>query len=222
MAYIWQDYNSSNRFTVSFENLSPYMEIWDMSNPDNIAVNPFYRISEVIFPCSDSDSIKNLADKYQTSANYKDIVNLVIHEIAQTDRLKGMDLIFFLSEVERSYILEGYYGDECCKMFNSIAENKRKVILRYLAKYDILYQRENMLDSVLNSLFDTVKMYYEQSTETVLVYISEEESSENKTLFSLVTYLFKDLNVKTEVTWKKHFGIIGNDCTMLQDSIQII
>lgn len=222
MSYIWQEYSRNNRFTVSFERISPYMEVWDMNDKNNISVNPFYRIYEIIFPDDDPEKIIELAYKYDNIPQYKDIVNLLIHEIAQTDRLKGTDLLFVMELIEERFIQEGKYGHECRSLFNSVSAEKQELILRYLSKYDISDQRENVFDSVLSAMFDDARMYYERSTEHVHIYINEVASDENINALSLASILFKNINIQTEVTWDNHFGIIGFDNVMKQDSIQII
>ena len=222
MAYIWQEYDKNSRFVVSFEGMSPYMEVWDLYNKKNISVNPFYRIGDMLFPFEDAEKITDLADKYKNYGSYADIVNLIIHEIAQVDRIKGIDILFFCSCIEKKLILSGKYGNECAEIFESVSENKQNIILRYLAKYDMSNQRENVFDSSLNALFKGVKMYFENSTGIVHIFINERKTEENLKTYSLASLLFKDINVNDEVTWCDHFGIIGFDEVMIQDSIQII
>ena len=223
MSYVWQEYSKQNRYKVTYEKISPYMEVWDMNDKNNISVNPLVRINEMLFPDLDPEQMIELAKKYENEENYIDIADLIIHEIAQVDRLKGIDLLFIWSEIERNNIVNEKYGIKCTALFNAISDKKKKdVLLRYLAKYDMSKQRENMFDSALNALFNGVKMYYEYSTANVHVFINEPKTDENEDLYSLVSLLFKDVNVKDEVTWDKHFGIIGFDAVMLQDEIQII
>lgn len=198
------------------------MEVWDLDDKNNISVNPFYRIYKIIFPYDEDEKIIELAQKYGSVLPYQDIVNLIIHEIAQTDRLKGIDLLYVLENIEKRFIQEGKYGCECRSLFNAVSAEKQELILRYLSKYDISEQRNSIFDSVLSAMFDDVRMYYENSTECVHIYINEIESDENVKALTLASILFKDINVKTEVTWDEHFGIIGFDNVMKQDGIQII
>lgn len=225
MAFIWQEYSKENRYKVSFEKISPYMEVWDTYDKKNIAVNTFFRISDLLFPVSENEpeELIRLADKYENEDNYADIANLIMHEIAQTDRLKGLDLNYIYEELERRKIESGRYGEECAVRFKAVSDPaKQRIILRYIVKYDMKKQRESMYDSVLNALFGNVRMYYENSTEHVHIYIGEEKTADNENLYLLATLLFKDVNVKTETTWEYHFGIIGFDEVMIQDEIQII
>lgn len=222
MAYIWQEYSKNNRFVISFEGISPYMEVWDFNDKNNISVNPFCRIGEILFPDEDAEKIIELSGKYENDKNFTDIVNLIIHEIAQTDRIKGIDLMFIYSHIEKKFIMDGKYGKECTALFNSIPKNKQDILLRYLAKYDMSNQRENVFDSALNALFEGVKMYFEHSTGVVHIFINEKKTEENLKVYSLVSILFKDVNVNDEVTWRNHFGIIGFDNVMIQDEIQLI
>lgn len=222
MAYIWQEYSKSNRFVISFEKISPYMEVWDLNDKNNISVNPFYRIGEMLFPDEDTENIIGLSEKYESDKNYTDIVNLIIHEIAQIDRIKGIDLRLIYSFIERKFILDGKYGKECAALFKSIPKDKQEILLRYLSKYDMSNQRENVFDSALNALFEGVKIYFEHSTGIVHIFINERKTEESLKLYSLASVLFKDVNVNDEVTWSDHFGIIGFDEVMIQDEIQII
>lgn len=227
MSYIWQEYSKQNRYKVTFEKISPYLEVWYMNDKNNISVNPFIRINRILFPDpdseTDSEKIIELSNKYESEENYIEIANLIIHEIAQFDRLKGIDLLYVLGDIERKNIEEVKYGSECATLFNAVSDKKKQdILLRYLAKYDMTKQRESMFDSALNALFNGVKMYYERSTDHVHIYIDEPKSDDNENLYSLVSLLFKDINIKDEVTWNNHFGIIGFDAVMIQDEIQII
>ncbi len=223
MAYVWQEYHKQNRYNINLEKTSPYMEVWDTGDKENISVNPFFRISELIFPYSDPEKICELYQKYKSEGNYEDILNLIIHEIAQTDRLYGADLFFFFGEIEKRRILKGQYGCECMELFNGISDpDKQEVILRYLVKYDLRYQKETVFDAALNALFSGVRMYYENSTGHVHIFIGEKKTEENLRVYALASLLFKDIFVEDEVTWNCHFGIIGFDDTMITDNIQII
>lgn len=216
MAYIWEEYKESNLFKIAYDNVSPYMEVWDKKG-EIIFVNIYYRIFELLFPegfREESDKVDELLSRYMENDRYGDIANLIIHFKAILDLQRGINLQRIIEELEFFSINAGCYGEKLKSNFNKLKRVDQNIILRYLAKYDWNRQKENVFDVVIYSLFHRVDFYYEKSTDIVHLYIADEKNEYNSLLYFVSEYLFKDIKIQVEVIWQNHFGIIGMDDLM--------
>lgn len=218
MSYIWNDYSWKNRFKVSYTNVSPYMEVWDRDK-EQIYVNILYRLGSFLIPKAILDSSEKLErqmERYICDERYGDIANLVMHYIARSDLLRGISLTDLTKWICLEEIQEGRYGQKARHMFNGLKDRERESILRYLALYELDAQRKTVFDSALYEIFGTIRLYYENSTKTVYIYIGEKKNEYSSMVFDVCCYFFKDAGVKAEVMWKgQHFGIMGTAPTMI-------
>lgn len=218
MSYIWNDYSWENQFRVSQDRVSPYMEVWDREGP-LVFVNIFYRIYEFLMPrelfdCA--EDVNRQMELYIRDERYKDMANLIMHYLARMDGLKGLRLSDIMERICEREMEAGRYGEKARAEFAGLDQREREIILRYLAKYNLDVQRETVFDGVLRALFHELRLYYENSTDTVYVYIGDEKSQYHSRVFELCRYLFMDVGIKAEVMWKgEHFGVLGVDDSMI-------
>lgn len=224
MAYIWENYKTDKKFTIS-EEVSPYLELWDNSEK-TVNVNIFFRLSELLFPSSftkDEKSFHCLWDQYQNNFRYKEIANLLLHAQAQLDRKKGMTVIDILAIGAYQEIQLAVYGEWLRDAFESLELQDKIIILDCLARYNLSGQRTTFFDEAIFRCFAKTQIYYEKSTTKLYIYIEEEKEEKNLNKFAIIEYLFKDIELKTEIMWKReHFGIIGIEQTMKIEEIAMI
>lgn len=226
MAYVWKNYSTQKKFKITSTSISPYIEVWD-AEQDIIFVNIYLRLYDILVPFEDNQSaeekVNTLLELYEEDKRYQDIVNILIHSIAQQDLCKGLTFQDVVAHILYKRIYNEWYGKEIRDKFNSLKEDHKRIIVRYLAKYEISHEREIQLDAVTKAIFKEINIYFEKSTGILHFYINEEKNSYNTKLFELICYFFKDIDVKVEVLWKyEHFGIIDVDETMCIGEIALI
>lgn len=225
MAYIWEDYKEENQFQVTDDNVSPYMEVWDKKG-EIVPVNVFVRLYPYLFPESfvrDEASVNELLNQYGNSLRYEETANLLMHYIARLDRIKGLSLVDIVKFRIYRDIRQGAYGLWLREAFCELEQEKQWMILRYAAEYNLSGQRVTVYDAAVKQVFETVSMYYEKSSKITYLYIGKQRNEANERLLQIVDYLFKDINIKTEVMWQgEHFGIIGMDQTMRIGELALI
>lgn len=217
MAYIWENDTPDCTYRVSQNGISPYMEVWE-GETGIIPVNIFYRLFDLLLPKDVADTaekVDSLLQQYETDGRYQELADIWMHFIARLDRTKGIGLQEMLSAIKRQEIEKGWYGAQVREQFSRLSSTDASILLRYLAKYDLVRQRETMFDAVLFTLFPEVRFYYEHSTGILHIYLGAEKDAYHTNLYGLCQILFQDMGIHTEVMWKgEHFGIIGVEETM--------
>lgn len=238
MAYIWTNYSPERRYALSGRHISPYMEVWD-SGMDPIPVNIFYRLHSLLLP--EGSFRDKAAREYEVSElllnymgegadqRYPEIANVVIHYIAQLDRLRGLRLEEVVDALLEEDIRGGVYGDWARDTFQDVFQadgldqEYRRAFLRCLTKYTLGIQRENVFDTALYALFSDTRLYFEKSTETLHIYLGDEHTPKAEKRYRLCEFFFQDLLLCTSVMWKGgHFGVIGWDESMVLDRTALI
>lgn len=225
MNYIWKNYNTYKKFRIDFTRSSPYVETLNVEN-DTVFVNTAIRFDEFLFPTGftefDNDKFIDLLYNYMNDARYSDIASVLMHYMANLDRVKGIKSLDILRIFERNLILNLSYGEFTKTEFLKLSNKNQDIILTYLAKYDFDKQRENFFVYALYKIFDNMQIYYENDTNILHIYIAEIRSSENENMVKLLEFLFKCVSTKAEYMWlNEHFAVVDYENTMVIDSITI-
>lgn len=238
MAYIWTDYSPAKTYRISTTGVSPYLEVWD-ARGDEVPVNLFYRLFPLLLPMEafpDEASLRRQLRLYSGETaedgergRYPDIANLLLHWLAQLDRLRGMRLEEAVDGLLEEEILCGAYGGEAADTFRAAFGDgepdgrSRRAFLRCLTESLLGAQRETAFDVALYALFPDTRLYYERSTDTVHIYLGEARSEKADARYRLCDFFFRDLLLRVQVMWKgEHFGVVGWDCTMAADQTALI
>lgn len=225
MAYIWEKYNKDNYYYIPEDRQSYYQEVW-RKDGKYVPVNVYNRFFDLFYPICLSDEpelVKKAEERYKKNDKFKDIVNLIIHQLASWDRLKGMTLEDIKMSLVYDSIKEGLYGDRLKDEIDNLAFEDLYIILKELVKSSVEKNREVLLDEVLHWLFGKTILYKENPTGRILIYIEQIRTHYREKLYEIVIYLFADMELKIENFWaNEHFGIIGNESTMRIGSIHMI
>lgn len=222
MSYIWEEYSPENYFYIPEKKSSYYEEVW-RKNGKNIPVNVFNRFGEIFYAstiCEDRSFLYEVNKRYKNDDRFKEITNLIIHQMALFDRLAGITLEDIKMALVYDDIISGLYGDLVCDVVDSLQFEDLYIILKELVKNIDGKQSEVVFDEILHLLFGKVIFYKENSTEKTMIYIEKTGNEYRKKLYELVNYLFADMGLEIEVFWaNEHFGIIGVDSTMKIDKL---
>ena len=123
MAYIWEKYNKDNYYYIPEDRQSYYQEVW-RKDGKYVPVNVYNRFFDLFYPICLSDEpelVKKAEERYKKNDKFKDIVNLIIHQLASWDRLKGMTLEDIKMSLVYDSIKEGLYGDRLKDEIDNLA-----------------------------------------------------------------------------------------------------
>lgn len=224
MAYVWEKYNTDNYYYIPKYKQSYYEEIW-RNNGRYVPVNIYNRFSDIFYPIEFSDNqamLREAERRYKDDDKFKDITNIIMHQLALWDRLEGITLEDIEMSLLYDDIREGLYGNKIKNEIERLEFDDLYIILKELVKSKMEKNSKVLLDEVLHLLFGKVIFYRENSTGKTLIYIEQIRNEYRERLYEIAIYLFSDMELEIESFWaNEHFGLIGNESTTKIGKIRI-
>lgn len=209
MSYIWEKYSNEKHFKIG-KRVCPCLEVFENDlEVAEIEVNPVVRFSEIV------DSGITQYD------NNGDIFNIILHYLAQLDRVKGLSASQVMLEKIHNEITQGYWGELLAKQWKLISIRDQNIIVYHLAQR-LWNDTQTYFMETIGKLFLKTSLCYEKTRELYYLYIMAEKNEYNMKLVGIVKYLFWNMNQSILIVWNYHYGIIGCEDTMRIDSIQIV
>lgn len=213
MNYLWQNYDIENEFYIDIKPYSPYLEIGHFKDK-KIGVNPLLRFHEVFAPLFESST-------YMASDSHKAIENCLLHYLAQIDLNSGVHKVSLLEDNLNIEIKQGHFGQKARDIYLKLNEYEKHIILIYLQRHEAAQGIKSFFFDAVETFFPKTKSYYNEFEEKFLLCIPTSENDHNNKLMELLILLLLDMEVKLEVFWDSHFGIIGEQETMRLDDFII-
>lgn len=202
------------------EVFSPYMElsytfINQMEVEPEVPINPYYRFYDIFRDVFHPDYLDD--EPFRNA-----LFDLVIHLLAEIDRMQGMNkheyyIRFIMRDIQNA--LFGGRIKDSMRLFSNfeqyaIAYN----LLRLYTTGEMLF----LLKDTLHKVFGDAIIYanYEVKNE-ILFYLPVESNKINQEKLDVIMELFLPLRFRTEIYWVEHFGIIGNNEAMKVDQIAV-
>ncbi|MDE6796726.1 MAG: hypothetical protein K2J36_01750 [Ruminococcus sp.] len=184
MSWIWQDYSKDKKY-INDLFFDVFSECYDFNGETHTNV---FRRFETIFR-----DLRVITEK-------QGLFNVMVHFLAQQDRLNGLDFDELMCNVLAEEINRGAFGNEVKELINSdcIDDNERRYIIFNLYEYKISGERTSPFEEMLLYLFRNSD--FEDFTECfgLSVKFRKKENipdgvnnfsvSENKDLFRVKSY----------------------------------
>ena len=199
--------------------ISPYFEInseslneitLDNNNIHKIEVNPFMRFSDIYHYLLHPD-YEGIDDKLRDN-----LLNITLHLLGNFDLYEGQTKKDIYCKELVKNILSGSYGGKTTERMEK------------LKRYEQIYIAEIIYDSqqnmtIINCLKKIMKKFFKNSIvydnlysdKNIVLYIGEEKTEESMNKYMIIKKFFVPVGLKVKVFWEHHFGIIGNDETMI-------
>lgn len=199
---------------------SPYMElspkILNAHFVESIVeVNPYYRYHEIF---------KNLFHlEYDKEEEFREVLfDIVIHFLAEIDRMQGMNKREFFIRFVLREIGAGVFGKSIQDKLQVFTKKEEEIfalnILRLYQTGDEIY----LLKDTMKKLFKGCIIYLKsEEVDELLVYIGQKQSESNQLKVQLVQESFLPIGFQMEIYWNDHFGIIDIEETMKLDRIAL-
>ena len=157
MSYIWENYDKENYYYIPKNNVSNYQEVWSYNDRKMVPVNVYNRFMDVFYPKEfviNSDlnqkeirqRLRQIEQRYKNDEKIKDIVNIIIHQLAMWDRLAGVTL----EDIEMSLLYDdiknGLYGKCLMDEIDSLKKEDLYFILKELVKSNSLKNKKTLFD----------------------------------------------------------------------------
>lgn len=210
MKYIWQNYSAENDFYIAETPLSPYLEV-GYTATKKIAVNPIPRLCEIFSPLFQNDPPKK-SEPFE---------NCLLHYVAQLDLKSGIHLTSIFERQLDNEIFENVFGEKARKLYLSLNENERRIILIYLQRHEAAQGLKNFFFDAVLQFFPTAKFYFHEWEQKFLFCIPAKQTEHNEKILELLIFFLFDMGAAYEIFWNCHFGIIDAAETMKLDEIVI-
>ena len=232
MSYIWEFLKENNNLAnfVVGKDFCPYVEVFS-DNPEEISVNPLLRFSEIfnaldqIFTVNHPTDELNEGNERDTLSRehfiQKDFHRVIFNYLAMLDKSFGLNYRQMLIEKVRQEVEKKYFGEKVCSLYEQLSIKEQNIFL-YLVASKLLKQDQSFFTEAVERLFSTHLLKFEESTSTYFLYIGERKTDYNSTKYELLKLMFWDRNLKLRTYWEYHYGIIGNNRTMMIGNIQIV
>ena len=196
-------------FELNSENLNE-ITVDDENNDYVVEMNPFMRFSDVYHYLLHPDYVE-IDKKLRES-----LLNITLHLLGNFDLYEGQTKKdIFCKEIVKN-ILSGRYGE---KVSERTAKLKR---VEQLSLAEVIYDSQQNVTTI-NCLKKIMKKFFENSIvydnlyseKNIVLFIGEEKTEESKNKYLIIKKVFIPLGLKVKVFWKHHFGILGNEETMI-------
>ncbi len=205
MKYIWQNYSAENDFYIDEKPNSPYLEVCQ-SYSKKIAVNPIPRLCEIFSPLFEDNSPKN-----------ETLENCLLHYLAQLDLKSGIHLTSIFERRLDAEICENVFGEKARRIYLSLSQNERRIILIYLQRHEAAQGLRNFFFDAVLQFFPMAKFYFHEWEQKFLFCVPARRTEHNENLMELLRFFLLDMGVAYEIFWGSHFGIIDDAETMQID-----
>ena len=112
-----------------------------------------------------------MSAKTRFFTKFKNIVNLVLHQLTIWDRCKGITLEDVIMSLLYDDICNGMYGENVRKGITLLEFDDLYIILKELTKHSMEKNIKVLLDETLHLLFGKVFIYKEKSTGNTMINI---------------------------------------------------
>ncbi len=230
MNYIWdillkadrQDIKREQIKFVPAEVFSPYIEVLlsdlnirKLPESKTIEVNPYYRFHEIF---------KDLLDvNYEESPQLREVVfDIITHFLAELDLKEGLCKQEFYKKFIKNEIKQGIFGNEISKALDEFNKEELDYILSGLITLYLTGTSLHLFNKIMKKVFpNTITYQSKDNPKKVLIYLGEFRTQELKRKIELLLDLFLPINMKSNIYYEYHFGIIGVDETMKMENMVI-
>lgn len=228
MNYIWDTLIKARRKQIDISDLnfrladiySPYLELamsdinFQLSTGVNeLEVNPFYRFEHIFSRMfsPDNDELVELRSE---------LLNCMLRYIYNIDIYAGMNNHEFMRLYIKRDIENGCFGEEIqdnWKLFD--IDEQDTIINQMINMYKTGSSIEVARMAILGVFHDGYVYFNNVTGNEILIFAGIKEREIYKSKMDFLIEMFLPLDFKYKIYWSKHFGIIGNDELMIEDSI---
>ena len=228
MNYIWDALIMAKRKNIDIKELtfrladvySPYLELamsyinFEITDKTKeLEVNPFYRLGFIFNRMFAPDNEENLELK-------EELLNCMLHYINNIDIYTGMNKNEFMRMYIKKDIVNGYFGENIKEKWSLFSLDEQETITTQMIN---MYQTGSSVEVVRKAIlgiFPDGYVYFNKVKKNeLLIFLGIVEADIYKSKIDFLTELFMPIDFEYKIYWSRHFGIIGNDELMKEDSI---
>lgn len=230
MNYIWDVLLKAYNEGIPRENIkflpaavySPYMEIAftdvntnSLLEETTIEINPYYRFYEIF---------KDLfhVDLEESKELREVLFDIVIHYLGELDLKQGLTKQEFYKRFIMTDIIKGLYGEKLREATEDLNSYELNSLLNSMIALYSTGTSLHLFKKITRTMFKNSIIYVSQDNpKELLIYLGEYINEKSKKKIDMIINLFLPINMKVDLYWEKHFGILGVEETMKINEIVI-
>lgn len=230
MNYIWDILLKADSENIPRKNIkflpasvySPYMEIAftdlntnSLQEEQSIEINPYYRFHEIF-----KDLLHVDLNQYK---EFREVLfDIIIYYLAELDLSQGLNKQEFYKKFIMKDIIKGLYGEKVCETFKELKKNEIDYLLNSIITLYSTGTSLHLFKKVTRNIFNNSIIYISKDNpKVILIYLGEPNGEKLRRKIDMIINLFLPINMKIDLYWENHFGIIGIDETMKINQIVI-
>lgn len=202
---------------------SPYYELsLDFLNEEVLAsgmeveMNPLYRYPEVFQKYLTMDEV---SEEEQEERNV--VFNQVIHYFYEIERYRHFTREDYYIWLCMEELKEGTLGKQVAQEFCLLTNREQQMVGTMVLKSYQLGLSAELLREAARCLFSFCYVYQDDGRRRVLLYPGVKKDSKSQGKVALLRELFVPMGMELEIFWQHHFGIVGEEKTMVLDEIEL-
>lgn len=228
MNYIWDLVVKAEKQGLSKKDIhfkladtfSPYMELClenlnSTTIDQTVEVNPYYRYDEIF---KELFSLDNDQDEECRHV----LFDLVLHFLADIDRIQGMNKQEYYIQFVLKDIADGSFGESVKEKLSLFPTHEQEIIAGNILRLYRTGEGIYLLKETMRKIFKDCIIYskYDEKDE-LLIYIGKRKCKVIESKIEVILQLFLPIRFQTTIYWDHHFGVIDIEQTMKIDKIAL-
>lgn len=200
-------------FSAYMEVSEPYLNQQMLEDYATIEVNPYYRFYDIFKDMfrPDLNEFPQLRDS---------LTNLILHQLAENDRLSGMTREEYYKKLLYQDFMEEVFGKKLKAAVSLFEKEEQEILLSGLLRQ---YETGSSLDlftDIIEALIpDNIVYHSNQNSYEILIYIGRKKEKKLVEKLEFLISMFAELTYNIDVYYEYHFGVLGMEETMIIDEI---
>ena len=202
------------------DSFGPYSEIterWleEKTMPKQVSVNGFYRFDAIMQALFGEERVEPAIQDW--------LFDVYMHALVPIEFRTGMSYQELQIRQKWNTLADGTYGGKNAEIFYSLDSDRKYYIAHALWSQEQTGAGIRKFADVMVRTLEKGIVYKNKCREKqILLYVSNNENTEDAEVIALVQELFLPLGYELDIFWEKHFAVIGQEQTMQLDEIKLL
>ena len=201
----------------SFGPYSEFTERWleEKTMPKQVSVNGFYRFDAIMQALFGEERVEPAIQDW--------LFDVYMHALVPIGLRTGMSYQELQIRQKWNALADGTYGEKNAEIFCSLDSDRKYYIAHALWSQEQTGAGIRKFADVMVRTLEKGIVYKNKCREKqILLYVSNNENTEDAEVIALVQELFLPLGYELDIFWEKHFAVIGQEQTMQLDEIKLL
>ncbi len=220
MNYIWELFLQGGYENVHIRQdkiVSPYYEMNPYVPVENneIGMNVMYRYSAIFMPLLVEECVSKELEEW--------FVDVLVHFLVSLDVRAGMTVNEYKQRWNVLRMKNGQFGEEVLRCSGKLKQDILYEISRFYTKTERTGATMSLFSLALINTMKTGILYQDKDDRDMFYYyVGRRENSIDKAIIDMVVHMLLPFGKEVRVFWNNHFGICGENSTMMESELELI